>query len=95
MSATNYQEASLNKDYVAMMQHPDWWPNRPFLPLRNRSREKDQSDIMNACLGYIIECQDKCQFTVFKGIWFLHNPTRPVEVYASFRSMVDDGWEVD
>jgi hypothetical protein len=80
--------------------HPDFWPLRPFLPVRRaRDAEPDQLGLLYDARGASGTYGHNC--TVFLVNIFELPPTEaaffqlPRCVYDTFNALADDGWVVD
>lgn len=83
------EEATKNKDHLAMMRNPEWWPRRPVLPLRKR--DDDTEADFPYRLGFLVEGKGPVVYIgcIFTGI---------ADARLKFRSLeqvVASGWEVD
>ena len=58
------EQVRAEKDHLTMMQTPDYWPIWPYLPLRNRSREK--AGVWNPVLGFLMDSSE-LKFSVIIG----------------------------
>jgi hypothetical protein len=85
----------LGQDYLQMMQNPNCWGQWPYLPLRNRRREAKDADPLQWVLGYLVDSNENCKFTVFIGNFWVRNSRFPTNRYSSFEAILADGWEID
>lgn len=93
MASSTFEEAAANQDHLSMMLHPEWWPHRVFLPVRNRKMEPKNCPLMKRVIGVIIKGNGPLVYPGFPGheSFQKDNPF----TYTSFTELLAADWEVD